>query len=451
VTGNPLVTAQTPHHHARLPAPTKEIGFRLLCYERMFDRLMVVGGVSELEQRLLACAADVHAAMARLVETLGEFAGSHQWEGHGIQSIGHWGDINLGLSSRLVNELAVVASRLPELPELAAAFTEGALSVDKVRAVAAVATPASDARFTHMARAGSVAQLQRICRAYARVTENEDTSAERREQCRGVTKRAVDDGLVRITATLDPDEAAIVFAAIDARVEDAWRRSKPAGDETTAEVCAPDIASRRADALVELAAEGAQVGPDPIVAGEHVGVHIHVDAAVLTGERVDGVCEIDGIGPVTRRLVERLLCDCHVTITADFPHASIDLGRSQRTVNRRQRRALQRRDRGCRFPGCAMFRFLHAHHAVPWEHDGPTDMDNLLLLCPTHHRLFHEGAYTLDVLGDGQFTFRRPDGRVIAPPPLKARPDAPPAPGDPRAEGGGERFDLGLTLDALLS
>jgi hypothetical protein len=78
-------------------------------------------------------------------------------------------------------------------------------------------------------------------------------------------------------------------------------------------------------------------------------------------------------------------------------------------------------------------------------------MDNLLLLCPTHHRLFHEGAYTLDVLGDGQFTFRRPDGRVIAPPPLKARPDAPPAPGDPRAEGGGERFDLGLTLDALLS
>jgi hypothetical protein len=65
--------------------------------------------------------------------------------------------------------------------------------------------------------------------------------------------------------------------------------------------------------------------------------------------------------------------------------------------------------------------------------------------------LFHEGAYTLDVLGDGQFTFRRPDGRVITPPPLKAQPDAPPAPGDPRAAGGGERFDLGLTLDALLS
>jgi hypothetical protein len=346
----------------------------------MFDTLEVMAGVSELEGELLACAADVHAAMARLTVKLGEFAGSRQWEGHGIQSVGHWSDINLGLPSRLVNELAVVASRLPELPELREAFAEGALSLDKVRAVASVATAVSDATFTHMARAGSVAQLQRICAAYRRVNENEndEKAEERREQRRGVTKRAVDDGLVRITATLDPDEAAIVFAAIDARVEDAWRAGNPRDDETTAEVCAPDLASRRADALVELAAEGAQVGPDPMMAGEHVGVHIHVDAAVLTGERVDGVCEIDGIGPVTRRLVQRMLCDCQVTLTADFPHASIDLGRSQRTVNRRQRRALQRRDRGCRFPGCAMFRFLHAHHAVPWEHNGPTDMDNLV-------------------------------------------------------------------------
>jgi len=53
----------------------------------------------------------VHAAKARLVETLGEFDASREWEGHGIQSLGHWGDINLGLPSRLVNELAGVAAR----------------------------------------------------------------------------------------------------------------------------------------------------------------------------------------------------------------------------------------------------------------------------------------------------------------------------------------------------
>jgi hypothetical protein len=79
-------------------------------------------------------------------------------------------------------------------------------------------------------------------------------------------------------------------------------------------------------------------------------------------------------------------------------------------------------------------------------------MDNLMLLCPGHHRLFHEGHYTIDALGDGRFTFHRPDGRVIAPPPLRAQPDAAPTTsGCPTAQGHGERYDLDLTLDALIS
>jgi len=88
---------------------------------------------------------------------------------------------------------------------------------------------------------------------------------------------------------------------------------------------------------------------------------------------------------------------------------------------------------------------------VPWEVGGATDMDNLLLLCGEHHRLFHEGGYRIDAHGDGRFTFRRPDGRAIGPPPLRAGPAAPASAGVPRAQGGGERYDLGLTLDALVS
>jgi hypothetical protein len=412
-----------------------------------------MGLQTQVEREVLACAADAHAAMARLVSKLAEFDATREWEGHGIASIGQWCDINLGVPSRLANEVALVGAQLSELPLLRAAFVDGSLSLEKVRAVASVATSESDERFTTIAKAASAAQLQRICAAYRRVNRDESREAdERRRARRGVTKRPVDDGLVRIVALLEADEAAIVFGAIGGRVEEAWRRSRPAEEETNAEACAPDLASRRADALVELAAEGMEAGADPVMAGERVGVHIHVDAALLAGDRADGVCEIDGVGPVTRQLVERMLCDCQVTLAADFPHASIDLGRSQRTVNRRQRRALQRRDRGCRYPGCAMFRFLHAHHVQPWEHGGPTDMDNLMLLCPRHHRLFHEGDYTIDVHGDAKFTFRTPDGRAIEPPPLRTGPAAAPtAPGDPRAEGGGDRFDLGLTVDALIS
>jgi hypothetical protein len=408
---------------------------------------------SELEQRLLADAAAVHAATARMAATLAEFEATREWEGHGIRSIGHWCDINLGLPSRMGNDVASIASRLAELPLLSAAFADGSLSFDKVRVAAAVATEESDEEFTSIAKAASTAQLQRICAAYRKLNQDESPEAEeRRRQRRGVTKRDVDDGLVRITALLDAEEAAIVFAAIDARVEDEWRKTNPAPDEPDAVTCAPNLASRRADALVELATEGMVAGPDPIVAGERVGVNVHIDAELLAGARVDGVCEIEGIGAIAPASVQRLLCDCHVKLMADGPFGSIDLGRSQRTVSRRQRRALERRDRGCRFPGCGASRYLHGHHVLPWELGGATDIDNLMLLCPAHHRLFHEGGYSIDAHGDGKFTFRAPNGRAIEPPPLRAGPDAAPAAsGVPRATDGGGRFDLAFTIDALLN
>ena len=52
------------------------------------------------------------------------------------------------------------------------------------------------------------------------------------------------------------------------------------------------------------------------------------------------------------------------------------------------------RDRGCRFPGCGS-RFTDAHHVQHWADGGATRLDNLILLCRTHHRLLHEGGFRL--------------------------------------------------------
>jgi hypothetical protein len=58
------------------------------------------------------------------------------------------------------------------------------------------------------------------------------------------------------------------------------------------------------------------------------------------------------------------------------------------------RRALELRDRGCRFPGCGS-RFTDAHHIRHWADGGATRPENLVLLCRTHHRLLHEGGFRL--------------------------------------------------------
>ena len=72
------------------------------------------------------------------------------------------------------------------------------------------------------------------------------------------------------------------------------------------------------------------------------------------------------------------------------------VGRNQRTVSARLRKILVARDQHCAFPGCrAHVRRCEAHHVVPWEHGGPTSIDNLALLCVAHHHAVHEGGWTM--------------------------------------------------------
>jgi hypothetical protein len=44
-------------------------------------------------------------------------------------------------------------------------------------------------------------------------------------------------------------------------------------------------------------------------------------------------------------------------------------------------------------PGCDRpVAWCEAHHLRHWLHGGATDLENLVLLCRTHHRAVHEGG-----------------------------------------------------------
>jgi hypothetical protein len=115
------------------------------------------------------------------------------------------------------------------------------------------------------------------------------------------------------------------------------------------------------------------------------------------------------------------------------------------------RRALRRRDGGCRYPGCTNRRFVDGHHIVHWSQGGPTSLENLVLLCRRHHRLVHEGGAHVVPAGAGTFDFFRRGGRPIpASPPLRRAAKLRLVSGSPESIGQGEPYDLGLTIDALL-
>jgi hypothetical protein len=118
----------------------------------------------------------------------------------------------------------------------------------------------------------------------------------------------------------------------------------------------------------------------------------------------------------------------------------IGAGRSTRTVGRRLRRALEHRDRTCVVPGCGSTRGLHAHHLQHWEDGGPTELSNLVMLCPYHHRAHHRGQITLTGPAD-RLVVTDTAGRELQPGSLARPPTGPPPKVAPYKSSTGERAD----------
>ena len=73
----------------------------------------------------------------------------------------------------------------------------------------------------------------------------------------------------------------------------------------------------------------------------------------------------------------------------DTRGAVLDLHRTRRIASKDQTLALYARDGGCSFPGCTVQAdWCERHHVISWWDGGPTNLNNLTLLCRFHHHHF---------------------------------------------------------------
>ncbi len=122
--------------------------------------------------------------------------------------------------------------------------------------------------------------------------------------------------------------------------------------------------------------------------GQHTTVVVHVD--------VEQRAAALHLGPLLTDAERRYLtCDATCEVWFERDGEVIGAGRATREINRRLRRALEHRHPSCAVPGCGATRGLHAHHIRHWEDGGPTELANLVLVCPYHHRLHHRGVITI--------------------------------------------------------
>jgi hypothetical protein len=399
--------------------------------------------VDELTGALCELAGQIHAATAELVRLLGRLDAVDGWQGLGIRSLGHWASIYLGIDLRTATEQARVGRQLEALPAIGAAADAGELGWSKLRLVAKVAEPDTEARWLDLAREMSVGQLGRVVGAYRRASDTDDPDrSENHRERRGIWLFDEPDGLVRVTGLLESDDAAVLRAALAAHAEllgrqeseaegvgadeegpeDAGCEPAPtAGDPARPSEVDPTLAARdpaacrRVDALVSLARAALAVGERPDDGDDLTQVLLIIDHDVLTVGCEVGRCQLHDGAAIGTETARRLCCDARIQPLIHSGGQPLNVGRSRRLVNRAQRRALRFRDGpGCGFPGCTA-RHVDAHHLVPWENGGATDIANLVLLCRHHHRLLHEGGYTA-ALVDNRPRFFRPDGTPLRPP-----------------------------------
>jgi hypothetical protein len=171
---------------------------------------------------------------------------------------------------------------------------------------------------------------------------------------------------------------------------------------------------------------------------------VHVDAEALRQDAAAGQSVIAGGARVSAETSRRLACDAgRRAMTYDENGSTLDVGRRSRTVPAAIRRALEHRDRRCRFPGCEL-RYCDAHHIVHWADGGTTALANLVLLCRRHHRAVHEEGLRIERDAAGDLRFHHPNGRVI--------PDVPAAPmlqGDLASRHAAQR--VAVNSEALIS
>jgi hypothetical protein len=338
--------------------------------------------------------------------------GSYAKEGHA--SAQDWLGTLSGTSAGAAKGRLAAAERAAVDPSLKEALHEGALSVAELAVVtnAAAEAPESttdllklvDQGASHQELSDTAARMK----AAARSRETEHLRRARVHAHRHLRAHQVDSGGVRAEIFCDEVHWARVAPAIEARAKELW---KAAGGSGGAEA----LEAYRLDALLEQlgdpggsAGAGGSAGqlgdPEPAASrrrskGARAQAIVVIDAAALRRGTTEGdeICEIEGIGPVSVEAATELLSEASLRyiIREGFDIKTVTT--PTRDVPAAIEAALLVRDRTCGRPGCGKRLGLEVdHRVVDFGDHGPTELDNLVRLCPQCHDLKTHGGWRLE-------------------------------------------------------
>jgi hypothetical protein len=380
---------------------------------------------NDLAAQITELAGHLNAANHRWLMLIAEFDRRTGWSDWGTQSCAHWLSWKCGIDMGAAREKVRVAHALESLPKISASMARGELSYSKARAMTRVATAATEDYLLMIARHGTAQHVEEVVRHFRNALDAEELAKEARQQKqRSVTYSYDEDGSLILKARLPAEIGSVFIKALEAAMESI----QPNEEDVAAEEIQINDKKRfkkvprrvqRADAVGLLAESFLQNGAAELSGGDKHQIVIHVFpgdfhsvAAPTLSDENTGHCHYENGPNVSAETCRRHACDCSlVHITEDESGTPLDIGRKTRTIPPSIRRALNSRDKGCRFPGCCNKQFVDGHHIKHWANGGETKLSNLVSLCRFHHRLVHEGGVEVRVLDDGAIRFVKPNGQ----------------------------------------
>ena len=411
-----------------------------------------------LGEEIAALAARIEAATYELLVLVREFDEKEGWN-CGFLNCARWLSWRIGLAPGSARERVRVARALGELPLISEAMKRGELSYSKVRALTRVARPDTEKELLDLGKAGTAVHVERVVRAWRRIDRTiEARDDELRDASSCVTTHIDENGMFVIRGRLAPEAGEVLMKALEAAGDKLY------GEQAGPQEDRPPAGKVRADALALVAESALKGGLDPGSSGDRYQVVVHVSEEELAAADCEvtecgcgvpaGTPQCTGAGDsaapgkngdvpagtpagsagtgawigdshirVSAETARRIACDAGKVVMREHSGEVLSVGRKTRTIPPPIRRALEFRDQGCRFPGCTS-RHCDAHHIEHWADGGETKLSNLVLLCRRHHRLLHEGGFSVRMTEDDAVQFFGPRGRPIekcpAPPPVAA-------------------------------
>ncbi|SFO70787.1 HNH endonuclease [Geodermatophilus dictyosporus] len=347
-------------------------------------------------------------------------------EHDGLKSMRPWLRGHCRLSAAAAARVVGNGRVLDHLPALAEAHDAGWVSAEQVAVAATALIPERlvaaaergvdlievDAVLTGLALEQPYADFVAAVRHYLTRLDPDGPELDPTEGRRLMLARHA-DGSLSLRGELD----AVGGEKLQAALESFVQANRPAGDDRTR-------AQRLGDALVQLCDTALAAGSLPVLRTVKPHVAVVIDLEDLADPATGREAGRMGFGAVISAARARwIACDGTISRVVFGPDgAPLDLGREQRLADRHLRRAVELRDGGCVFTGCAAPTWwAEVHHLVHWLDGGETNLANSALLCERHHTKVHHG-FRVERQPDGRWRTWRPDGTEIGvPEPLLPR------------------------------